>query len=333
MDKETENKKLEREDEITKLIEDMDTINTIFNEPENLLKDMIESFENKNYANILEYSKDILTFLDEPTKQFVRIGIAFSISSASKWVSRMSDAEVDISSVEELITKAKEQFSDGDFHSVDETLAQIREMIPELEEEQKNIAGDYVSSTEKLIKEVEKTGANVDTAKRFLSQAKSALETEAYQEVLSNTRDAKEAADIARDSRVQTVSDALLFTNSVIEESKGVGIDISESEVLYKKAKAAFAKGEYDKCSKFTKEAEEKALELQDEHMQKVLELKEKREALKKERTKSQTPKKDKIPSDEEENCPTCSGPLKYVEKYDRQWCKKCKKYAPRKKV
>jgi hypothetical protein len=332
MDKDTENKKLEHEDELTKLVEDMETIDTIFTEPEDLLKGMTESFENKSYASILESSKDILTLLEEPTKQFVRIGMAFSISSAAKWVSPMGDVGVDISSAEELITKAKEQFGDGDYHSADETIAQVREMIPELEEELKNMTDDYVSSTEKLIEEVEESGANVDTARRLLAQAKSALETKAYQEVLSHTREAKEAADIARDSRVQTVSDALLFTRSVIEESKGVGVDISEPEELYKEAKSAFAKGEYDKCSKLTKEAEEKALKLQDEHIQKVLDLKEKREAAEKEKAKPESPKRRAIPS-AEEDCPTCSGPLRYVEKYDRQWCKLCKKYAPRKKA
>jgi putative cell wall-binding protein len=330
MDKETENKKLEHEDEITKLVEDMETINTIFNEPEDLLKGMTESFENKSYASILESSKDILTLLEETTKKFVRIGMAFSISSAARWVSPMSDVGVDTSSAEELITKAKEQFSDGDFHSADETLAQVREMIPDLEEQQKNMAGDYVSSTEKLIEEVEETGASVDTARRLLAQAKSALEKEVYQEALSHAREAKEAADIARDSRVQTVSDALLFTRSVIEESKGVGVDISEPEELYKEAKSAYAKGEYDKCSKLTKEAEEKALKLQDEHIQKVLELKEKREAMEKERAKPEPPKR-RATTLEEEDCPTCSGPLRYVKKYDRHWCKQCKKYAPRK--
>jgi hypothetical protein len=332
MDKDTENKKLEYDDEISKIVGDMETINTIFNEPEDLLKDMTKSFENRSYASILESSKDILTLLEEPTKQFVKISMAFSISSAAKWVSPMSDVGVDVSSAEELITKAKEQFSHGDYHSADETLAQVREMIPNLVEQQKSMAADYVTSTEKLIEEVEETGANVDTAKRLIAQAKSALETEYYQDVITHASEAKEAAEIARDSRVQTVSDALLFTRSVIEESKGVGVDISEPEALYKEAKAAFAKGEYDKCSKLTKEAEEKALKLQDDQIQKVLELKEKREAAEEERTKPEPPKRNVTPSEEEE-CPTCSGPLRYVQKYDRHWCKACKKYAPRKKA
>jgi putative cell wall-binding protein len=332
MDDETENKNIEHDDEISKLVEDMEIINTIFNEPEDMLKGMTESFENKSYANILESSKDILTLLEEPTRKFVRIGMAFSISSATKWVSPMGDAGVDISEVEELISKAKKHFNEGDFSSVNETIDQVRKMIPELEEQQKDMADDYISSTEKLIQEVEESGANVDSAKRSLAQAKSALEIKRYQDVINHTRDAKEAAEIARDSRVQTVSDALLFTRSVIEESKGVGVDISEPDKLYKEAKAAFARGEYDKCSKLTKEAEEKALKLQDEHIQRVMELKQKREAMDKERTKPEPPKREES-SDEEEKCPTCAAPLRYVAKYDRHWCRECKKYAPRKKA
>ncbi len=333
MDKETENKKLEHEDEISKLVEDKEKISTIFNTPEDLLKDMTESFQNESYTKILESSKDILSLLEEPSKQFVKIGMAFSISSAAKWVSPMGEVGVDISRAEELINKAKEQFSDGDYHSVDETIAQVRDMIPKLEEEQKNMAGDYILSTEILIEEVEKTGANVEAAKRLLAQAKSALESENYQEVLKFTLDAKQTAESAKDSRIQTISDGLLFTRSVIEESKNVGVDISEPEALYREAKSAYAKGEYEKCSKLTKEAEEKALKLQDEHIQKVLELKEKREAIQREKEKLEPPKEPQKTTKEQENCPTCSGPLRYVEKYDRNWCKECKKYAPRKKA
>ncbi|UCE39445.1 MAG: hypothetical protein JSW00_09550 [Thermoplasmata archaeon] len=331
MDEETENKEIEHEDELSKLVGDTETINSIFNEPTNLLRDLTESFEKESYATILESSKDILSLIEEPTKQFVKIGMAFSISSAAKWVSPIGEVGVDTSQAEELISKAKEQFTEGDYHSADETMAQVREMMPRLEEEQKNMAGDYVSTTEHFIEEVEESGTDVEKAKRLLAQAKSALETGNYQDVLKCTRDAKESAMSAKDTRIQTVSDALLFTRSIIEESKGVGVDISQPDKIFKEAKKAFGRGDYEKCSELTKEAEELALKMQDDHIQRVLDLKKKRETLDERRPKPQIPETQETEA-EENNCPTCDSPLRYVKKYDRYWCKSCKKYAPRKK-
>jgi protein-arginine kinase activator protein McsA len=34
---------------------------------------------------------------------------------------------------------------------------------------------------------------------------------------------------------------------------------------------------------------------------------------------------------EEEKTCPTCDTPVRFVKKYNRYWCKECKKYTPKK--
>lgn len=336
MDEDTENKDMENQDEITKLLRDTEAINTMFNEPANLLKDMMDSFGNRSYANTLENGTKVLGMMDEPTQKFIKLGMAFSISAATQWVSTLGEVGVDISEAEELLSKAREQFLGGDFPKVNETIGEVKDMIPDLKAEQKEAALEGISSTERLIDEARNVGAVVDNAERNLEQAKNFLEEENYPEVARLVKGAKESAEKARQQRIQSVSDALLFTRSVIDESKGVGVDTSEPEAIYKEAKNAFGEGDFQKCSDLTKEAEEMALKLQDEHIQKVLELKEKRLAM--EATKAKTAVTEQPlteaqegPEPTVENCPNCGSTMRYIEKYNRYWCKACRKYAPKK--
>ncbi len=335
LEKNEENKEVEQKDEITKLVGDFETISTIFNEPNNMLKDLSDSFGSKNYATILESSKNVLSLMEQPTKQFIKVGMAFSISAAAEWASPLGEVGVDITRVQELISEAKEQFTEGEYHKADETIGKVRDMIPKLEEEQKRAAQESITTTEEIIEKVRNTGASADRAETCLSQAKKFLEDENYQQVVKLTREAKQAAEDARDQRVQTVSDALLFTRSVIDESRGVGVDISEPDAMYKQAKTAFGKGDFVKCSELTKEAEDLALKLQDAHIQKVLELKDKRAALEKERARPRppAPKKQSTDADTDtqtESCPTCGQSMRFVQKYNRHWCTSCKKYGPK---
>lgn len=335
MDEETENREIKNQDEITKLLEDMEAINAVFNEPTNLLKDLMDSFGNKSYKNTLENGSKVLDIMDEPTQKFIKLGMAFSISAAGQWVSTFGEVGVDISKVEDLLSEAREQFLGGNFPKVNETIHEVRNIIPQLEEEQKEAANDGITSTERLIEEARNVGASIENAERSLQQAKSALEIENYLEVARHIKEGKESAEKARQKRIQSVSDALLFTRSVIDESRGVGVDISEPETIYKEAKAAFGEGDFQKCSELTKKAEEIALRLQDEHIQKVMELKEKRASMEVEKAKvvaaEETVETEVEKEPTEDNCPSCGSTMRWVNKYNRYWCKSCRKYAPKK--
>jgi hypothetical protein len=336
MDEDTEYKNMKGQDEISKLLGDTEAINTLFNEPTNLLKDLMVSLDNKSYANTLENGTKVLDIMNEPTEHFIKLGMAFSISAAAQWVSEFEQVGVDISKAEELLSKAKEQFLGGDYPKLNETISEVKDMIPQYEKEQKQAAEEGISSAERLIQQARGVGANVENAERYIEQAKNFFEVENYGEVGRLAKEAKESAENARRKRIQSVSDGLLFTRSVIDESKGVGVDISEPEALYKEAKTAFGIGDFQKCSELTKQAEEIALRLQDEHIEKVLELKEKRAIIRAERVRtveaevtSEEVKAEKEAG--EENCPSCGSTMRWVNKYNRYWCRSCKKYAPKK--
>jgi putative cell wall-binding protein len=333
MEEETEQNIIENVDEISKLTKNTEALETIFKEPTTLLKEMQDSLEKRSYTNTLEDGKKVLEIMNEPMHEFMKMGMAISISAASRWASTLGEVGVDISQVEELIAQARQQFTADDFKEADETIGKVRELIPRLEDEEKTMANETLTQAEQLIQETRDIGASVTSAERALNQAKNLMEVGNYPQVARLTQEAKEEAEAAKRQRIQTTSDALLITRSVIEESRDIGVDVKEPEALFKKAKNAFGKGEFAKCAKYNKQAEELALKLQDEHLERVIQLKEKREAMKKERVTVQTkePESEKKEEEPREVCPKCESEVRFVTKYNRYWCKECKKYTPKK--
>ena len=183
MDEDTENNDMENQDEITKLLADTEAINTIFNEPANLLKDLMDSFGSKSYESTLESGSKVLGIMNEPTEQFIKLGMAFSISAAAQWVSNLGEVGVDITKAEDILSKAKDQFLGGDFPKVNETIGEVRDIIPELEKDQKDAAFEAISQTERLIEEVGKVGAGIDDADGDLQEDNNILESGKYLDV------------------------------------------------------------------------------------------------------------------------------------------------------
>jgi putative cell wall-binding protein len=333
MEEETNQDEIENVDEISKLTKDTEALETLFKEPTTLLREMQDSLEKRSYTNTLEGSKKVLEIMDAPMHEFMKMGMAISISAASRWASTLGEVGVDISHVEELIAQARDQFSSEDFKEADETIGKVRELIPRLEDEEKTVANEALTQVEHLIDETRVIGASVTSAERALNQAKNLMEVGNYPQVARLTQEAKEEAEASKRQRIQTTSDALLITRSIIEESRDIGVDVKEPEALFKKAKNAFGKGEFVKCAEYNKQSEELALKLQDEHLERVMQLKEKRESMKKERETAQPkqPESEKKEEEPHEVCPTCESEVRFVTKYNRYWCKECKKYTPKK--
>jgi hypothetical protein len=330
MDGETDKTNLESKDEISRLTENPEILETIFKEPTTLLKEMFESLENKDFTITLEESKDVFNIMEVPTQTYVKMGVALSISAAAQWASNLNEVGVDISKIAELINRARKHYNMDELKDAGETIDKLRQMIPELKEEEKEIAWKAVTTTEEMINKSEGLGASIEKAERALEQAKNLFEVGNYLQVARLTKEAAEAAEGAKDKRIQTTSDALLFTRSVIEESRDIGVDVTEPEAVYKAAKKAYAQEDYVSAAELNAEAEEIALRLQDEHLKKVMQVKEKMEAMQKDR---ETARKEAESKDEEDHsCPVCGGDTKFVEKYNRYWCKPCKKYVPKKK-
>ncbi len=331
MDDIIEHNEIEKVDEISKLTQNTDALATIFSEPTTLLKEMFDSFENKSYTIALEDGKKVLEIMESPMKEYMKMDMAVSISAAARWSSSLKEVGVDISQIEELIAQARENFASHDFKEVNENIEKVREMIPDLEEAQKDIARNRITTTEEIIEGARGTGASLTKAERALEQARNFLDVGNYTQVARLTEEAQDEANASKKQRVQTTSDALLFTRSIIEESRDIGVNIKEPEALFKKAKKAFGKGDFAESAELNTQAEDLALKLQDEHMDKVMQLRQKRENQKKETNLQKREEDNKEKEEPDETCPTCDSTVRFVKKYNRNWCKECKKYTPKK--
>jgi hypothetical protein len=320
------------ENELSDIIGDPESLNSIFSKPLDLLKDLLHSYGSKNYATTLEKGRMTLDMMDEPSKQFVKAGMAFSISAALEWVLSLGGVGVDVSKAEALLSKARDHFSKEDYDKTSKTLTDIEAMMRELEVLQVEVAQAKLTETEELVAEVRNIGAIVHNAEIALQKAKTSFDTENYTQVARLTSEATEAAEKAREQRIQTISDSITFTRSIIDESKEIGVNVKEPNKLHNDAKKAFDSEEYVKASELTKKAEELSLQLQDEHIKKVMALKDKMEVMKKEAAeRAAQASTEPGPEDAEDSCPFCGQKMRWIEKYDRYWCNSCQKYAPKK--
>ena len=212
MDEESGQDNEENVDELSEILKNTGAFEGIFKEPTDLLREMYESYEKKSYTATLEDGKRILEAIEVPIQEFQKIGMAVSISAASRWASTLGEVGVETEPIDELISQAKEHFNRKDFKEADMMMQRVREMIPKFEQDQKQIADMRVSSAREMIQDVDSIGADVGKAQRALERAENFLEDEDFAQVARLTEEAKEEAEAARKQRIQTTSDALLLT-------------------------------------------------------------------------------------------------------------------------
>ncbi len=336
--------------EILKTISDKSTIENLFSEPSRLLQDLRNSYESGDYTQAIEKGRQTLGLLNEHREKFEKVGLAFSIAAADAWLSNFREAGVNIRETEELLTESKSNFSKGDFTKTDKALEEVTKRISKLQSEQVNVARKNLETTRQFIENIKIIGANVTDAENILSQAIAAFEDHNYVYVARLSSEAKENAKVARKNRIQAISEALLITRSLIDETKSVGVDITEPEKIYNRAKAAFDADDYKKCQELNREAEQLALELQDAQIAKVMQLKSRREAQPvagtmvspvEQQPQAGYPAQQVYPASTtgygaqpqasgEGQCRNCGSQMRYIEKYNRFWCNQCRMYGPK---
>lgn len=347
---ESEGESQEGMGEILKTISDTNTIENLFSEPSRLLHDVRNSYETGNYTQAIEKGRQTLGLLNEHREKFEKVGLAFSIAAADAWLSNFKEAGVDISGTEDLLTESKSNFRKGDFTKTDKGLEEVTNRMSKLQNDQINVARKSLETTRQFVENIKMIGANVTDAENILAQAIAAFEDNNYVHVARLTSEAKENAKGARKNRIQAISEALLITRSLIDETKNVGVDITEPEEIYNRAKAAFDADDYKKCQELNREAEQLALELQDAQIAKVMQLKGRRDSGPVGGTtvspaghqpqagyptqQGYTPPTTGYGAQPQASgggqCQNCGSQMRFIQKYDRFWCDQCRLYGPK---
>jgi len=155
-------------------------------QPERIIQSAEEAFKNKDYIRAeqiaLDSQKAVKNIKHSNLEQFLfvfkQLQAEEMLSQTKNIISNIKKLGLDLSEAEEFIQKAEEAFKDDiTYNQAQEFLTEAKIKAHEKENEfQEKNAGNAISTAESLILTLKQTGVNVESADKFLNQAKTALE-------------------------------------------------------------------------------------------------------------------------------------------------------------
>jgi hypothetical protein len=281
-EKEAEEKGVEKDDEylaeIENILKEFRNQGPIFEKANELLKKMQDNFSSGNLEGTITIGNEGSGLITDMKDSFERVRRAFVIYAFRQLISDLKESGIDIGEAENLTAKAAESLHFEENEELDGIIEEITIKAEELLKEQAKSLKELMSSVEEFIDQAKDLGADVSEAKKLLRKAEDAFDSKIFKKVSELATKANKAAEDARRDRIQGISDSLLFVKTILTDAREIGADVTEPEEIYSKAKSAFDEENYNDCKSLIKEAEQLALQLQDDQIQKAMKLRKRRE-------------------------------------------------------
>jgi len=278
----TEEKKENKEEkylaEVETILKDFKNQSQIFEKGNDLLKKMQSNFSEGNLEGTISDGIAGSGMIEDMTNRFEKVRKAFIIYAFRQLIADVKDSGIDISEAETLVLNAVEHFHKGEDKDLESVLKEIANKAEDLQKEQAKRMKELISTVDEFLNQTKDLDVDINEAKKLLSKAKDAFDSDKLKKVSYFATKAKKAAEDARKDLIQGISDSLLLLRTVLDDAKDIGADVTEAEKLYSQAKTAFDGGNYEDCKTMIKEAEQLALQLQDAQIQKAIELSRRRE-------------------------------------------------------
>ncbi|UCG69390.1 MAG: hypothetical protein JSV09_16705 [Thermoplasmata archaeon] len=279
---EAETKDEEKEDEylaeVENILKKFKNQGPIFEKAHDLLKKMQSNFSSGNLEGTITIGYEGSGLIVDMTDTFERIRRAFVIYAFRQLISDLKESGIDIGEAEMLTNRAAEFLHHEENEELDGIIQQITNKAEELQKEQAKRLKELISDVDEFIDQARDLGADINEAKKLLRKAEDAFDSKIFKKVSDFATKARKSAEEARRDRIQGISDSLLFVRTILTDAKEIGADVAEPEEIYSQAKTAFDGEDYSECKSLIKEAEQLALQLQDDQIQKALKLRKRRE-------------------------------------------------------
>jgi hypothetical protein len=267
--------------EVETILKDFKNHGSIFDKGNELLQKMQSNFSEGNLEGTISDGIAGSGMMEEMTNKFEKVRKAFIIYAFRQLIGDVRDSGIDISEAEALVLKGADYFHKGQDKDLEDILKEIANKAKGLQEEQAKRMKELISNVEEFLAQTRDLDVDITEAKELLAKAKDAFDSNKLKKVSYFAIKAKKAAEDARKDKIQGISDSLLLLRTILDDTKGIGADVTEVEKLYSHARTAFDRGKYEECKTKIKEAEQMALQLQDSQIQKAIELGRKRETEK----------------------------------------------------
>jgi ribosomal protein S27AE/uncharacterized protein (UPF0332 family) len=321
-----------------------------FKDAEKLLEETKTKFESGDYNATIDLATEAINVGTMALNTFYEMGLSFAIKSSEKLVANLKEMDIDVSSVEEIITSAKNSVENKEYESTEDIIKDLKTSISELSQKMGDKISELVSTAQTKIDGAKEIGADVKEAEEKLRAANSEIESGAYQTALGLINSSESLVESAKKKRISEISDIISASEKAIEEAKFVNAPVTEAEDLLGEAKSANEDQNYPLAIEKATSATESANASKEEQIKRVMALQEQMKAPEASAASSEAAveQPQEVPLEEpsaepeatfeeapagdsasiEKACPKCGGEPSFVEQYDKYFCYTCNEYT-----
>jgi len=226
------------------------------------LKKAEEMFETKNFDEldaVLGHAEELAkSSLDSAKMKYMYEKASSDLSSVEDFIENSRKKGADVSEAENLLKRTDDLLSNQKFDELEVLIKDARESSNKaLHQFQLNQANASIAGVETYITEAKEAGIDVSDAEELLKQAESLFQEEDFEAL---EKYISEAENVTRtkwtEEKARHASEAISTTQSLIEESLELGIDVTDAQQLLLEAEAQFKDADYDAVEDVVKRAE-----------------------------------------------------------------------------
>ena len=247
-----------------------------------------QDIDSSNVASMLDMGRvkfldrkyvESMTMLMEATKSchlfyenYNDVTHAFVILSAEKILEECRQAESNDETAADALIHAKRTFPQGG-KKRDESIIELAEIANKVYREEVIYLEERMGFVETLTNAMRVQGVDVFNAERYLHRAREAFLVGELSSVNVHLERSQNTAEESKDIWINEIGNDIPRVNSIIQQAKDLGADISGAEKHLEQAEGAFENEDYSLCSELKKMAERKAMESQHSQIQKAAQL------------------------------------------------------------
>ncbi len=268
-----ESDRLVDEEKISEKLEDARNSMLDFNTLLQYLETLPKTFDKKDYALALYQVMAAERISERVFSGWYSWTVAWIISASEKMIEELESTGYDMKEQRHLMKIAKRAFGDGLQESMRESALALQKSVSAAFEGRMSDVDERLTMLEGEIAKISEIGANISDASQLLVSARNMLLKYDHLGAEKRIFEAESSIEMAKTERIQQINDYFPRVESLIEDGRSLGADMSEAEHLLKLARESFSREDYLMTSELLGKAEAGALEGQEEQIKKAMNL------------------------------------------------------------
>ena len=231
---------------------------------QDLHRKALSEFDNREYERAIEYAEKCKKTVED---EISRCNHVMEQIRTSKDIVKSIKKLTPIPKAEELVEKAESALKVGNYNNAVKFAkeAEGEALRVKRDYEAYKETTDFIFSIESEIIKTKDSGVKIPESEELIKQARSERNNNHFERAKELAREAKRKA-LERKEEYKKAFNSISSVKTTINSAKNSGVIVSSVENLLNKAKSSLDEGKYKEAFKLSKQAEEEALRLKENH-------------------------------------------------------------------